>query len=68
MADGAAINVIDQCSEGPYTCAEKKEEYIQQFVQAGKKGKGPDAVAQSVAFALPNLMRVRTWIDSRPGV
>ena len=28
----------------------------------------PDAVAQSVAFALPNLMRFRTWIDSRPGV
>ncbi len=46
VADGAAIRVIDQCSEGPYTRAEKKEEYIQQFVQAGKKGKdeGPPLV------------------------
>ncbi len=39
VADGAAIHVIDQGSEGPYTHAEKKEEYIQQFVQAGKRGK-----------------------------
>ena len=39
VADGAAIHVIDQNNEGPYTCAEKKEEYIQQFVQAGKRGK-----------------------------
>ncbi len=39
VADGAAIHVIDQSSEGPYTRAEKKEEYIQQFVQAGKRGK-----------------------------
>ncbi len=39
IADGAAIHVIDQNCEGPYTRAEKKEEYIQQFVQAGKRGK-----------------------------
>ncbi len=38
VADGAAIHVIDQSSEGLYTRAEKKEEYIQQFVQAGKRG------------------------------
>ena len=27
----------------------------------------PDAIAQSVASTLPNLIQARTWIDSRPG-
>ena len=46
IADGAAIHVIDQSSRGPYTRADKKEEYINQFVQAGKRGKdeGPPLV------------------------
>ncbi len=39
IADGADIHVIDQNSEGHYTRADKKEDYIQQFVQAGKRGK-----------------------------
>ncbi len=39
IADGAAIHVIDQNNRGPYTRADKKEDYINQFVQAGKRGK-----------------------------